>query len=420
MSLEFTEKELAAIRSEYCKGATDAQFDLFVSECKARSLRPGVHLVFQLRRAKEYDPTVGAYVYVQKPYWITTIAALRLIAQRTGDYLGQGPEEYIYLDKDGNPSIKSEVPLAHEDPAQRPLTREPWVARATVYRKGFTQPMIGMARFEAYATVVVPKEGTPYLSETWRKRGSEQLFKCAEALALRRAYPEEMAGLLLQEELKDEIEEEKVATPVTPAVAVPLPPPVPAVNQQPAVGTEAPRPGEAKTEYHVHEVPATLPPHSGDTLKVVAKEKALAAVRDLKPASELPAPKKRGGRPKKESPNNGQVPGEITDADIPQPGESLPEASVPDQKAAVEFVETLDPTPTKEELSVFYERARKLRDENKIPSADLQNYLLSVGKKNKREELTVANWKQGLAELEALDKDKLKEVAKNAPLPEKF
>jgi hypothetical protein len=424
MSLEFTEKELAAIRSEYCKGATDAQFDLFVSECKARNLRPGVHLVFQLRRAKEYDPTVGAYVYVQKPYWITTIAALRLIAQRTGDYLGQGPEEYIYLDESGNPTVRSEFPLPHEDPKQRPLPREPWVARATVYRKGFNQPMIGMARFEAYATVVVPKEGAPYLSETWRKRGSEQLFKCAEALALRRAYPEEMAGLLLQEELKDEIAEEpQIASPSVSAALVPLPPSAPKVDQTPATPTDAPRPGEVKVEYHVNEVPATLPANSGSTLKVVPKEdskaKALAAVPDLKPASEIPPPeKKKVGRPKKESPNNGQVPGEITAADIPEPGEVLPPV-VKDPQAAAEFVESLDPTPTPDEKKEFGGRVRALAAAGAL-NADLKNYILHSAGVDDTAKLTVGNWKRALGELEAAlaeSKDKLKEVTKNAPLP---
>ena len=418
--LEFTEKELAAIRAECCKGATDTQFELFISECKARSLRPGVHLVFQLRRAKEFDSTVGAYVYVQKPYWITTIAALRLIAQRTGDYLGQGTEEYVYLDKEGNPTIKSEIPLPHEDPAQRPLPREPWVARATVYRKGFNQPMIGMARFEAYATIVVPKDGTPYLSETWRKRGCEQLFKCAEALALRRAYPEEMAGLLLSEELKEEIEEAQQIA-VTPAVAVPLPPPVPAVNQVPAEGKAEPRPGE-KTWSKPDGGVVTEKQLTEQESKV---EAAKAAVPTLKPASELPPPekKKRGPKPKP-SPNNGQVPGEITDADIPTAENPLPPAPTEAEKEANkqeagEFVESIDPTPTPEEQKGFTARVRALAASGAL-NADLKNYILNVGKKSDPKQLTVGNWKQALGELESLDKDKLKEATKAAPLPKEF
>ena len=285
--------------------------------------------------------------------------------------------------------------------------------------------MIGMARFEAYATIVVPKDGTPYLSETWRKRGCEQLFKCAEALALRRAYPEEMAGLLLSEELKEEIEEISHQNPVTTASVVPLLPPVPAVNQVPAEGKAEPRPGEARTEHHVTEVPATLPAHCGDTLKVVpketAKDKALAAVPDLKPASEIEPPKKRGRKPK-DSPNNGHVPGEITDADIPKPGEVLPEPEgdpVANQQAATEFVESLDPTPTKEEQAGFSARVRALASAGAL-NADLKNYILNVGGKSDPKQLTVGNWSTALAELEALDREKLKEVTKNAQLPDKF
>lgn len=422
MSLEFTDQELSAIRAEYCKGATDTQFDLFISECKARSLRPGVHLVFQLRNSKEYDPTIGASVFVKKPYWITTIAALRLIAQRTGEYLGQGPDEFVYLDDAGLPTVKWDIPLPVSKTDSTP--REPWAARAKVYRKGFTEPMIGMARFEAYAgTRKVDKNSNEVvLTDMWLKRGSEQLQKCAEALALRKAFAEEMSGLMILEELKD-VEEHTPAA-VTPASVVPVPPSAPKVNQHPAVASETPRPGEAKTEYHVTEVPATLPAHSGDTLKVVEKDpkaEALKAVPDLKPASELPAPKKKGGRPKKEeSPNNGQVRDDgITDADIPKPGEVFSEPVVIDKQETEDFIESLDPTPTKEEQAGFTARVRALAAAG-AQNQDLKNYILGVGKKSDPKELTVGNWSMALGELETAlseSKDKLKEITKNAPLP---
>ena len=422
MSLEFTEQELSAIRAEYCKGATDTQFDLFISECKARSLRPGVHLVFQLRNSKEYDPTIGASVFVKKPYWITTIAALRLIAQRTGEYLGQGPDEFVYLDAEGLPTIKSDIPL----PTSKtdPTPREPWVARAKVYRKGFTEPMIGMARFEAYAgTRKVDKNSNEVvLTDMWLKRGSEQLQKCAEALALRKAFAEEMSGLMILEELKEVEEHTPTVTAVTPASVVPVPPSAPKVNQQPAVATETPRPEESG---HITGQPvATTTSQPVQTGKVEsAKEAAIKAVPDLKPASELPAPKKKGGRPKKEeSPNNGQpVDGGITDADLETLGKPSPEPIdiVANQRAAEAFVESLDPTPTKEEQAGFTARVRVLAAAG-AQNQDLKNYILDVGKKDDPKQLTVANWNKALEELEAIlaeSKDKLKEVTKNAPLP---
>lgn len=418
MSIEFTEAELAAFRSEYAKGSTEAQFDLFISECKARNLRPGLHLVFQLRNSKEWDPTVGASVFVKKPYWITTIAALRLIAQRTGEYLGQAPDEFVYLDSEGMPTIKSEIPLPVSKTDSSP--REPWVARAKVYRKGFTEPMIGMARFEAYAAT--RKDGTQLvLTDMWAKRGSEQLQKCAEALAFRRSFPEETSNLFISEEIKHE---EETPTPVTPASVVPLPPRVPKVDQTPAVGTDAPRPNEGSNlkltsattssnatlvEYHVDTVPATLPEHSGNVLvvKETAKEKALAAVPDLKPAAELPPPekKKRGPKPK-ESPVNGRdVASEsgITEADIASAGQPAPEI-VDEAPAAQEFVASLDPTPTQEEMKGFTARVRALTAKGK-KSEDIKDHVLKVGgppgqPETDTKKVTVRAWKQALEELE--------------------
>ena len=437
MNLELNEKDLAAIRAEFCKGFTQEQFDVAMTFCRVRNLLPGKHVLFQLRRAKEWDELVGAKVEVTKIVFITTIDASRLIAQRTGQYGGPDPEQYIYLDENGAPNIVSEIPLPKLPlvPGQTPLPREPWAVKTTVYRKDFDHPVSSIARFDAYASTYKSANG-PVLTETWTKRGPEQLAKCSEMLSLRRAFPEELGGLYLDLELKNENED----VPVTPAsVPVPAPaaPVVPKVDQTPATPTDAPRPGETKTEFHVTSVPATLPEHSGDTLKVVAPESpvidkhlgpvppvdpklaaALAAVPDLKPASELPAPTR-----KKASPKNGQppVPGDITDADIANAGQPGPEPiTEADKQAGADFVETLDPTPTKDEMKSFTERVRALAAAGAL-NADLKNYILNKGGKSEPKQLTVGNWIQALDELEAAQKEgKLKEVTKNVPLPDKF
>jgi hypothetical protein len=420
--LELTDAQWGSFAAEFCKGFTKEQQDVCRTFCQIRGLLPGKHVVFNLRQSSEWDEAVRAKVKISKIIFITTIDASRLIAERTKVYNGQAPEQYIYLDADGSPSLVSEIPLPQLPlkPGQSALPREPWAVRTTVYRKDFSQPVSSIARFDAYASTYFDKEKNEVrLNDMWTRRGPEQLAKCSEMLSLRKAFPEELGGLYIAEEFK--VENEEPATPASPTVAVSPPPPVPAVNQTPAVGTETARPGEAKTVYQVNEVPATLPAHSGDTLKVVpketAKDKALAAVPDLKPASELPLPekKKRGPKPKT-SPNNGQVPGSITDADIPKPGEVLPEASVPDQQAATEFVETLDPTPNPEEKKAFADRVRALREKG-AASDQLKNYILNVGKKSEIKDLTVGNWTQALGELEGLDVEKLKEVTKNAPMP---
>lgn len=428
MNLELTDKEKAALRAEFCKGFTDEQAEACFTFCRVRNLLPGKHVLFQLRRSKEWDEVVGAKVDVTKIVFITTIDASRLIAQRTGQYGGPAPEQYIYLDDNGTPSLVSEIPLPKLPlvPGQTPLPREPWAVKTTVFRKDFDHPVSSVARFDAYASTYKTANG-PVLTEMWTKRGPEQLAKCSEMLSLRRAFPEELGGLYIAEEFKAENED----APVTPAsvtvsAPVPVPPSVPKVNQQPAVATETPRPGEAKTEFRVNEVPATLPPHSGDTLKVVpketsAKETVLKAIPDLKPASELPAPKKKGGRPKKAETADDIAPADgITDEDFKEPDSPAPVVDhEAEKKASEEFVESLDPTPTKEEQAGFTARVRALAAAGAL-NPDLKNYILNVGKKDDPKQLTVRDWKTALDQLEAAlteSRDKLKEVTKAAPLP---
>jgi len=442
-NLEFSDKELAAIKATYCPGFTDQQFEVAMTFCRVRNLLPGKHVIFQLRSSKEWDEAANAKVPVTKIIFMTTIDASRLIAERTKLYNGQAPEQYIYLDDNGSPSIISEIPLPMLPlPAKgtAALPREPWAVKTTVYRKDFSQPVSSIARFDAYAATYNTKDG-PKLNDMWARRGPEQLAKCSEMLSLRKAFPEELGGIYIAEEFKPDADE-VVTQPISPAVAVPLPPAVPKVDHTPAQGTDTARPGEVKVEYHAAEVPATLPEHSGSTLVVksgltgskkdaalhaiaqtVGPEKAAEFAKTLTPASELPTPpKKRGPKPKEKSPDNGQsVAGAgITDTDLAAIGTPAPpEITEGDRKAGQDFVESADPTPTKEEMAAFTARVRALAAAG-AHNADLKNYILDVGKKSDPKKLTVNNWETALSQLEALDKDKLKEVTKNAPLPTEF
>ena len=467
MSLEFTESELKSLRAEYCKGFTDEQAGTFFAFCRVRNLLPGKHILAQLRRSKEWDEVAGAKIEVTKIVFITTIDASRLIAQRTGQYGGQAPEQYIYLDENGAPSIVSDIPLPKLPvaPGQTALPREPWAVRTTLYRKDFDHPVISIARFDAYASTYKTANG-PVLNEMWTRRGPEQLAKCSEMLSLRRGWPEELGGIYLDIELKNENEEVPVV--VVPASVVPQLPTTPSVNQTPATPTEAPRPGEQpKVEYHADKVPATLPEHSGPALVVkpmpvetakslvenlpmlekvldnpaiqkqladegkkidteaIARVKTeaaaiLAAVPDLKTATELPTPaKKKAGRPKASPPPVPPVVEGITQADVDNVEQNqapvVDEAA--DQAAAQEFVESLDPTPTQPEMKEFTARVRALTAAGAV-SIDLKNYILNVGQKSDTKQLTVGNWNTALGQLEDAQKaGTLKEITKNAPLP---
>lgn len=429
MSLEFTEADWSALKAEYCKGFTEAQAEVCRTFCRLRGLIPGKHVIFNLRQSKEWDDTIGAKVPVTKIIFMTTIDAARLIAQRSKEYNGQAPEQYIYLDEAGNPSIVSEIPLPH--PENRQLPREPWAVRTTVYRKGFDHPITSVARFDAYASTYKSANGL-VLTEIWSRRSPEMLAKCSEMLSLRKGFPEELSNLYLTDEIKTESEDIQPTTAVTPASVVPLPPTVPPVNQTPAIGTDSPRPGENIPPEVVAQIREAIPaiekiaasPEIQKQLAAEGKKIDQTAIDQLKKdvglttASALPEPKKRGRKPKEVSPDNGQTAvGGITDEDIASAGTPAPQPDPNNAREAQEFVESVtsftkeeavaqglpeppDPLPSKEESAAFVARARKLVE----PGVDIKSlgeYTLGLGNKTSSKYLTVGDWTKALTNLEA-------------------
>ena len=393
---------------------------------------------------------------MSKIVFITTIDAARLIALRSQEYVGQDPETYIYLNEDGGDFIESSIPLPQLPivKGQTALPREPWAVRTTVYRKSFSHPITSVARFDAYASTYKTANG-PQLNEMWAKRGPEQLAKCSEMLSLRKSFPEELSSLYLDLELKNESEAPPAA--VTPASVVPQPPTVPKVNQTPAEPTTAPRPNEMPVET-AKAVLEALPKIEEFVNNPVVQEKlaaegkkvdheeiervkqaALSAVPSLQPASELPAPRKRGRKPK-ENPENGQPPvEEITQADIDnaaKPEVKIDEAAL--KQEATEFVDSITnftaeeaaeqglpeppeysliPTKGSEQLKGFGNRVRALVSAG-VSNPAIKNYLLDLGKKKSTDLLTVGDWTNALNTLEGLPIEQAKEATRNAPLPE--
>ena len=239
--MEYTPQQLAAIREEYAKGSTDAQFENFMRECATRKMIPGKHLYFRLQNNREKDET-GAYVVVKKPLHLTSIDFFRLTADRTNRYEGQSEPIYIYLDVNNRPVVKSDVPLPSADNPELPAI--PYAVKLSVFRTGFKQPLTVTARFDAYAQ----KKYDGGLNQMWTMRGPEQLLKCCEALALRQAFPEELGGLHIREEIR---EDESGPVAIVNTSNGPTPPSlfiVPVMDHKPAEGVVAPRPGEVASK----------------------------------------------------------------------------------------------------------------------------------------------------------------------------
>ena len=273
--LHFTDAEKSAFRSTYAPTASDDQFAIFINECQRRALVPGVHVVFNLRDAKEYNRELKQSVYVKRVALITTINALRLIAERTGHYDGHGPFIYYYGQESGDLK-ESKIPLG----------KVPHAVSVEGFRKDWKHPLFATARYDAYVQLK-DDGGKKVPTLMWSSRGEEQLAKCAEAQMLRTVAPEECAGLLIDEELGNGVIDKEDVTSVT-SVVLPQPIIAPPVNQAPAPPVE-PKP-QPVPERPAQAVPTPEPGSLFTSTNRPLPEQETRAFPPIEPPPPPPAP----------------------------------------------------------------------------------------------------------------------------------
>jgi phage recombination protein Bet len=174
--------QIELIKRTVAKGATDDELELFVQICNRTGLDPFQRQIYAIKR---FDPGVGKEVMQTQ----VSIDGFRVLANNSHEMMGQeGP---FWCGADGR---WEDVWLEGKAPR---------AAKVTVLRgRGWAEnaPMAkftGVALWDSYAQK--KKDGT--LTRMWQQMGPEMLAKCAEALALRKAFPAQLSGLYTSDEM---------------------------------------------------------------------------------------------------------------------------------------------------------------------------------------------------------------------------
>lgn len=160
-----TPEQKNLVKSIIFPGCNDNELALFLFECARRGVHPLDRVIFPISRN---DTASGT----KKITFQCGIDFFRSEAADTGEYNGQDEPTFGPENKDSYPEF----------------------ATVNVYKKGIDRPITGTARWSEF----YPGDKVGFM---WKKMPYHMLSKCAEVLALRKAFPKRLSGLYIPEEM---------------------------------------------------------------------------------------------------------------------------------------------------------------------------------------------------------------------------
>ena len=180
----FPTDKVQLIKDMCAPDATDTELELFLYQCRRTGLDPLLRQIYFIKRARKEQNEHGDWVTVKVPTIQTSIDGFRVLAERTGKYLGQDGPYWC-----GSDGAWRDVWLDGVHP--------PMAARVGIYKQGLTQAVYGVARLTSYA----PTNREGKLTGQWAKMPDVMLAKVAESLAFRKAFPQDMSGVYTDAEM---------------------------------------------------------------------------------------------------------------------------------------------------------------------------------------------------------------------------
>jgi len=174
----FNHKQLEILKNSICKGVSNEEFEVFIMACIKTQLDPFMRQIYAVKRkAKKADGTWGESMTIQ-----TGIDGYRLIAERTERYAPGEEPSYVY---DKNGSL---------------LSATAYIKKQT--KDGTWHTVSASAYIDEYMQTFTDRQtGEKKPTGMWATMQRTMLAKCAEAQALRKAFPAEMSGVYTKEEM---------------------------------------------------------------------------------------------------------------------------------------------------------------------------------------------------------------------------